>query len=43
MFTLLVLSFAATYWMTKRRLGYALKAIKANEEAADVMGSTRPL
>ena len=38
MFTLLVFSFAATYWMTKRRLGYALKAIKANEEAADVMG-----
>jgi branched-chain amino acid transport system permease protein len=38
MLTLLVLSFAATYWMSRRRLGYALKAIKANEEAADVMG-----
>jgi len=38
MFTLLVFSFASTYWMSKRRLGYALKAIKANEEAADVMG-----
>jgi len=38
MFTLLVFSFASTYWMSRRRLGYALKAIKANEEAADVMG-----
>ena len=38
MFSLLVLSFAATYWMSRRRLGYALKAIKANEESADVMG-----
>jgi branched-chain amino acid transport system permease protein len=38
MFALLVFSFAATYWMSRRRLGYALKAIKANEEAADVMG-----
>lgn len=38
MFSLLILSFAATYWMSRRRLGYALKAIKANEESADVMG-----
>jgi branched-chain amino acid transport system permease protein len=38
MFALLVFSFSATYWMSRRRLGYALKAIKANEEAADVMG-----
>jgi branched-chain amino acid transport system permease protein len=38
MFILLVLSFGATYWLSKRRLGFALKAIKANEEAAGVMG-----
>ena len=38
MFILLILSFGATYWLSKRRLGFALKAIKANEEAAGVMG-----
>jgi branched-chain amino acid transport system permease protein len=38
MFILLILSFAATYFISKNRLGYALKAIKANEEAADAMG-----
>jgi branched-chain amino acid transport system permease protein len=38
MFILLILSFAATYYISKNRLGYALKAIKANEEAADAMG-----
>ncbi len=38
MFILLILSFAATYTISKNRLGYALKAIKANEEAADTMG-----
>src|SRR5512143_3295312 len=34
MFILLILSFTATYFISKNRLGYALKAIKANEEAA---------
>jgi branched-chain amino acid transport system permease protein len=37
-FLLLVIFFAATYTISKNRLGYALKAIKANEEAADAMG-----
>jgi len=37
-FSLLLISFAATYYISKNRLGYALKAIKANEEAADAMG-----
>ena len=37
-FSLLLISFAATYTISKNRLGYALKAIKANEEAADAMG-----
>ena len=37
-FSLLIISFAATYYISKNRLGYALKAIKANEEAADAMG-----
>jgi branched-chain amino acid transport system permease protein len=35
---LLIICFAATYYISKNRLGYALKAIKANEEAADAMG-----
>jgi branched-chain amino acid transport system permease protein len=38
LFSLLIVSFAATYFISKNRLGYALKAIKANEEAADAMG-----
>ena len=37
-FSLLIIFFAATYTLSKNRLGYALKAIKANEEAADAMG-----
>jgi branched-chain amino acid transport system permease protein len=37
-FVLLIVCFAATYYISKNRLGYALKAIKANEEAADAMG-----
>ena len=37
-FILLLIFFAATYFISKNRLGYALKAIKANEEAADAMG-----
>jgi branched-chain amino acid transport system permease protein len=37
-FILLLIFFAATYILSKSRLGYALKAIKANEEAADTMG-----
>ncbi len=37
-FSLLLISFAATYAISRNRLGYALKAIKANEEAADAMG-----
>ena len=37
-FSLLLISFAATYYLSRNRLGYALKAIKANEEAADAMG-----
>ena len=37
-FFLLLIFFAATYIISKNRLGYALKAIKANEEAADAMG-----
>jgi len=37
-FVLLLIFFAATYFVSKNRLGYALKAIKANEEAADAMG-----
>jgi branched-chain amino acid transport system permease protein len=37
-FSLLLVSFAATYWIARNRLGYAFKAIKANEEAADAMG-----
>jgi branched-chain amino acid transport system permease protein len=37
-FILLLIFFAATYYISKNRLGYALKAIKANEEAADAMG-----
>jgi branched-chain amino acid transport system permease protein len=37
-FILLLIFFAATYFISKSRLGYALKAIKANEEAADTMG-----
>jgi len=37
-FILLLIFFAATYYISKSRLGYALKAIKANEEAADTMG-----
>jgi branched-chain amino acid transport system permease protein len=38
LFALLIVSFAATYFISRNRLGYALKAIKANEEAADAMG-----
>ncbi len=38
MFALLVIFFLVTYQISKTRLGYALKAIKANEEAADAMG-----
>jgi len=38
LFSLLLISIAATYYLSKNRLGYALKAIKANEEAADAMG-----
>ncbi len=37
-FVLLLICFTATYSISKNRLGYALKAIKANEEAADAMG-----
>ncbi|HUL23464.1 MAG TPA: branched-chain amino acid ABC transporter permease [Thermodesulfobacteriota bacterium] len=37
-FILLLIFFGATYFISKNRLGYALKAIKANEEAADAMG-----
>jgi branched-chain amino acid transport system permease protein len=37
-FILLLIFFAATYFISKSRLGYALKAIKANEGAADTMG-----
>jgi branched-chain amino acid transport system permease protein len=37
-FILLLIFFAATHILSKSRLGYALKAIKANEEAADTMG-----
>ncbi|HUL31036.1 MAG TPA: branched-chain amino acid ABC transporter permease [Thermodesulfobacteriota bacterium] len=37
-FILLLVFFAATYLISKNRVGYALKAIKANEEAADAMG-----
>jgi branched-chain amino acid transport system permease protein len=37
-FLLLLVSFGATYYISKNRLGYAFKAIKANEEAADAMG-----
>lgn len=37
-FFLLVFSFMFTYYLSRGRLGYAFKAIKANEEAADVMG-----
>jgi len=37
-FFLLLIFFAATYTISKNRLGYALKAIKANEEASDAMG-----
>jgi branched-chain amino acid transport system permease protein len=37
-FFLLLICFAVTYVISKNRLGYALKAIKANEEAADAMG-----
>ena len=37
-FGLLLIAFGATYVISKNRLGYALKAIKANEEAADTMG-----
>jgi len=37
-FILRLIFFGATYFISKNRLGYALKAIKANEEAADAMG-----
>ena len=36
--SLLIFSFAITYTISKHRLGYAFKAIRANEEAADTMG-----
>ena len=38
MFALLIVIVAFTWWLSKSRLGYALKAIRANEEAAGVMG-----
>jgi branched-chain amino acid transport system permease protein len=38
MFVLLLIVLGTAYYISKSRLGYALKAIGANEEAADVMG-----
>jgi branched-chain amino acid transport system permease protein len=37
-FLLLIFSFSLTFWVSKNRIGYAFKAIKANEEAAEVTG-----
>lgn len=38
MFILLIIIVAFTWWLSRSRLGFALKAIRANEEAAGVMG-----
>ncbi|PRR68680.1 hypothetical protein MHOCP_21100 [Moorella humiferrea] len=38
MFILLILSVAITYWVANSRLGYGLRAIKTEPEAAEVMG-----
>ncbi len=38
MFALLVIIVIFTWWLSKSRLGYTFKAIRANEEAASVMG-----
>lgn len=38
MFILLILSVAITYWIANSRLGYGLRAIKTEPEAAEVMG-----
>ncbi|WP_258358606.1 branched-chain amino acid ABC transporter permease [Moorella sulfitireducens] len=38
MFILLIISVAITYWIANSRLGYGLRAIKTEPEAAEVMG-----
>ncbi|CEP69223.1 ABC transporter, permease [Moorella glycerini] len=38
MFILLIVSVAITYWIANSRLGYGLRAIKTEPEAAEVMG-----
>ncbi len=38
MFGIMIVTILFTYWMSKRRLGYAFQAIRADEEAALVTG-----
>ena len=38
MLAVLILSFVATVWVEKSRFGFGLKAIKQNEDAADMVG-----
>lgn len=39
MFGIMTVSILFTYWMSKRRLGYVLQAIRSDEEAAQVVGA----
>ncbi len=43
MFSVLLLTIAITYWLSKNRFGYALRAIRANEEAAGAIGINAPI
>jgi len=43
MFGVLLVTIAVTYWLSKNRFGYALRAIRANEEAAGAIGINAPI
>ncbi len=43
MFSVLLITLIVTYWLSKNRFGYALRAIRANEEAAGAIGINAPI
>ncbi len=43
MFAVLILTIIVTYWLSRNRFGYALRAIRANEEAAGAIGINAPI
>ncbi len=43
MFSVLLITLLVTYWLSRNRFGYALRAIRANEEAAGAIGINAPI